>query len=192
MRDIRLRLRHLRLHARTAEYGDLERQADLPVVALKLTEVVFVVIVFGEEAILRHQIDARQSRRVLAALLQSLGSDLRLQFAQFLVGLQRRLHGILLRFRQRGGGPLLCYGTHAVVRREAGRDGQGSLRIGLISFERVGQLPRLRQLQRRLLFGERQGATLPHLRLNCREDRLQAVRIFAGKGHYTAARSASR
>ena len=46
-------------------------------------------------------------------------------------------------------------------------------------------MPRLRQLQRRLLFGERQGATLPHLRLNCREHGLQAVRIFAGQGHYT-------
>jgi ribonuclease P protein component len=46
-----------------------------------------------------------EERAVQSALdsNKALGTDLRLQFAQFLVGLQCRLNGILLRFRQRGG-----------------------------------------------------------------------------------------
>ena len=74
------------------------------------------MVEFGEQSVLRHQVHAGKARGTLAAPLQPLGRDLRLQFTQLLVAFERRLHGVFLRFRQGGRRPLLRRRTYAVVR----------------------------------------------------------------------------
>ena len=114
-----MRLRHLRAHPRTGDHRQLERYADLPVVALEGTKVVFVVIEFSEEAILRHQIDARHAGGRFAATLQLFGHDLRLQPSQILIRFQSGLDGLRFGKRQRRRLALLLDRANAVVRRHA-------------------------------------------------------------------------
>ena len=84
--DVGLRLRGLRGHAGTGQQGQLNRDADFSVVPLERAEIVFVVVELGEEAVLSHQVDAREAGSAGAAQLELFRGDLRFESPQFHVG----------------------------------------------------------------------------------------------------------
>ena len=177
--NLDLRLRHLRAHARAAQQRQLERNAQLHVVALEFLEEIGVVVEFGEHAVLRHQIDLRPPRGVRAAHFQTLGDDLRFELPQFLAGFERCLDGLLLGWRQGRRAALLRHRPHALLGGEADGHGQRRLGRGLVGLQALGGLARARQIQGRLLFRQRQGAAFPHQRPDGFHNLLQAFGVFA-------------
>ena len=153
MGDVGLRLCDLRAHPRAGRQRNLKGHADLFVVLLELGEECGVVVELGQQGVLRYQVHARQPLRFHAAHFQFLGGDLRFQPAQVLIGVERGLRGLLLRFRQRRRGPLFGHGVDAVLGGEAQCHGESGFRVGDVVVQQFGGLARVRQVGGGYLLG---------------------------------------
>ena len=126
---------------RPHQKGHTDRDAQFSVVSLEPLGEIILIRALGEQGVLRHQVDLRQTHGPLRFRLQILALHLGLQAFQIETRLQCRFHGRVRRsrlilFEFGRNSVIVGHRVNVIVRGKAEHHGERSLRIRLVGGQR--------------------------------------------------------